>query len=230
MNTESIKSVKYSFSLNNEVERGCFLRGDKIIYKDNDFEEVVFIDNNGSRQIKGEHNLQNLMAAIIVCKLQGIDNKTINEGIKTMSGLKYRMEYIGNYGGIDFYNDSISTIPESTIAAVKAIPNVHSLILGGFDRGIDYLELANFLVNSNVVVLIFIDNAGKRIMNLIKEIKNNKKLFLVNTLEEAVLIAKKETPYGKSCLLSPAAASYGMFKSFEERGEVFNYLCKKIKI
>ena len=143
-----------------------------------------------------------------------------------MKPLSHRLEYVGKFNGIHFYNDSISTIPEATIAAVKSVKNVDCIILGGFDRGIDYKVLAKFLYLSEINILIFIDAAGKRIMDELDKINKNKnkKIYYVDKFEDAVSIAKKETTAGKTCLLSPAAASYGMFKNFEERGEKFKYL------
>ena len=228
ISNHKIKSEKYAFSLKQQVARGCYYDDNKIIFRDNDVEHLIFSDNVDARQLKGEHNLYNIMASVIACKIKGIDNKTITDGIRTMPALKHRMEYLGQIKGIHFYNDSISTIPEATIAAIKAIPDVDCLILGGYDRGIDYSGLVSYLLSSGIRILIFLDRAGIRIMNEMNELKEtnvlNKKLYLVHNLEDAVKIAKKETLAGKACLLSPAAASYGMFKNFEERGEEFRKL------
>ncbi len=221
-----VKSNIFKFSVFNEVERGCFLKENKIIFRNNNTDEIVYIDKEGSRQLRGSHNLLNIMAAIIAAKIKYIENKYIIKGISSMKPLSHRLEYVGKFNGIHFYNDSISTIPEATIAAVKSVKNVDCIILGGFDRGIDYKELAKFLYLSEINILIFIDAAGKRIMDELDKINKNKnkKIYYVDKFEDAVSIAKKETTAGKTCLLSPAAASYGMFKNFEERGEKFKYL------
>jgi UDP-N-acetylmuramoylalanine--D-glutamate ligase len=169
------------------------------------------------------------MAAITACKTLGISNEIIQEGIASFTGLEHRLEYVGEFHGIRFYNDSISTIPEATIAAVKTLDDVDTLILGGFDRGIDYSGLAEFLVHSPVRNLIFVGEAGRRIneeMKNRKEIKEvkGKKLFMVKRFDEFIDVAIKETKPGHICLLSPAAASYDEFPNFEIRGKRFKEL------
>jgi len=135
------------------------------------------------------------------------------------------MEFAGIYNDIEYYNDSISTIPEATIAALKALKNVNTLLLGGFDRGIDYSKLADFLKDSDVENLIFIGEAGKRILAEIKKLGiTNKNNFEALSFENAIEIAKVKTAKGSICLLSPAAASYDMFKNFELRGKRFKEL------
>ena len=122
--------------------------------------------------------------------------------------------------GITFYNDSISTIPQASIAAIQALKKVNTVILGGFDRGIDYQSLIDFLALSEVEHIIFTGNAGKRMLELSRNLKN-KQLFFRNTYPEIVSLAKECTKKGSICLLSPAAASYDSFRNFEHRGNTF---------
>ncbi|MCX6231182.1 MAG: UDP-N-acetylmuramoyl-L-alanine--D-glutamate ligase [Bacteroidetes bacterium] len=214
------------FSLLNEVSNGCFLKDD-IIYFNDDGHIFPYYNTNLPRYLKGEHNLLNIMAAINVCKLTGVQDELIIDGIGSFKGLEHRMEYAGTYKGIQYYNDSISTIPEACIAAVKALKNVDTLILGGFDRGIDYKKLAQFLKVSGVGNLIFIGNAGERILAEIKLLGIiNNQCFKAESFEQAIEIAKEKTRKGYICLLSPAAASYDLFKNFEERGKRFKELVK----
>ena len=117
-------------------------------------EENVY-DLRLKRKLKGDHNVMNIMAVIDVCKTLRVPNDLIVEGISTFRGLDHRLEFVGQFRGIDFYNDSIATIPEASIEAVKAIQNVDTIILGGFDRGIDYSGIARFLGGSNVRNFIF---------------------------------------------------------------------------
>jgi UDP-N-acetylmuramoylalanine--D-glutamate ligase len=167
------------------------------------------------------------MAAINATILNEIPINKIVNSIKEFKGLPHRIEFVGNYDGIDFYNDSISTIPEATIQAVRTLKNVSTLILGGHDRGIDYTLLIDFINESKIRNFIFIAEAGLRILTILKEKSiDSPNFFYVDTMEEAVSIAKSKTEKNKICLLSPAAASYGMFKNFEERGEVFKNLVK----
>lgn len=170
----------------------------------------------------GEHNKKNVMAARLVAKQFRVDEEDIKHTVKNFSGLAHRLEFVGEFNGVKYYNDSISTIPEATINAIKSIENVNTVIIGGMDRGIHYDEFATYLENSGVENIILAYDTGKRIY----EKMNNGKAILVKDLEEAVEVAKKVTKKGMACLLSPAAASYGFFKNFEERGERFKELIK----
>ncbi|MFA6923793.1 MAG: UDP-N-acetylmuramoyl-L-alanine--D-glutamate ligase [Bacteroidales bacterium] len=222
----NLKRSYVPFSICNALKEGIYVSCNFVIYKNNFTEEKVY-DITSFRNIKGEHNLYNMISAIAVGKILGLSNKIINEGLSSFKGLPHRMEYVGNYEGIDFYNDSIATIPEATIEAVKALKKVNTLIIGGFDRGIDYNILIDFLENNYIEHIVFIDETGKRIMVAMKSRnKCNSEMFFVNTMKEAVEISKAKTEKNTICLLSPAAASYGMFKNFEDRGEQFMKLVK----
>jgi UDP-N-acetylmuramoylalanine--D-glutamate ligase len=156
-----------------------------------------------------------------------VPDEAIREGILTFKGLEHRLEYVGEYRKIHFYNDSIATIPEAAMEAVKSIPNTDTIILGGFDRGIDYKPLADFLSASTVRNIILTGDAGKRIGECFKPLKTKgKKIFYINRFELLRDIVFRETRPGYACLLSPAAASYDEFANFEERGKRFRELIK----
>ena len=172
--------------------------------------------------LKGEHNLLNIHAAAIAAMLRGVSADDCLHAISSFTALPHRMEYVGEYKGIHFYNDSIATIPEAAIQSVTALKVVDTLILGGFDRGIDYSPLVDFVTQSELKNLIFLGAAGMRICDAIVA----KNIFLgkvihVSTIAEAVRKAYELTRVGRICLLSPAAASYDQFKNFEERGDVY---------
>lgn len=175
--------------------------------------------------LQGKHNRLNIMFAIAACAMNGIPDDAILRGIQSFKPLAHRMEYVGCFGGLHYYNDSIATIPEATMAAVAAIPNIGTLILGGFDRGIDYTSLAEFLKGTAIDNLIFMGDAGSRILALLQGTTQlDKGLFTAVDMEEAMVVAKKYTAPGKAILLSPAAASYDRFRNFEERGTAFMQL------
>jgi len=202
----------------------CFPQHDTLIFQTDAGNQTRFSAHSGCA-LKGLHNRMNILFAIAACKTNGITDAAIEQGISSFKPLAHRMQYVGKFDGIDFYNDSIATIPEATIAAVKAIPNIATLILGGYDRGIDYHGLATFLAGTSISNLIFLGAAGKRMMEIIGQLQvKNIVLLEAASMEEAVRLAKKQTPPGKVCLLSPAAASYDTFKNFEERGAVFMQL------
>jgi len=187
------------------------------------------IRNIHNRYLKGEHNMQNILAAVIVSDLQSVDKEAILDGLASFKGLAHRMEYVGFYHGIQWYNDSIATIPEACMAAIRSLPDVDTLILGGFDRGIGYSELALFLISSDVKNLILVGDAGRRIGTEIeKTIIAGKKLFYINRFDDFFPVALEHTKPGATCLLSPAAASYDEFRSFEERGFRFRDLIKEV--
>lgn len=203
---------------------GIFQNGDELIFQSSGGTRTVF-DAHRHTALKGQHNTVNIMFAIAACLENKVPFAAIDQGIRSFEPLAHRLQYVGTYHGIRFYNDSISTIPEATMAAVKAIPDVGTLILGGFDRGIDYRGLADFLRSAPIDNLIFLGAAGRRIMELLTQSGlTGSCMTEVANLQEAVALAKKQTAPGKVCLLSPAAASYDMFKNFEERGTVFMQL------
>jgi UDP-N-acetylmuramoyl-L-alanine---L-glutamate ligase len=179
--------------------------------------------------LQGDHNLMNIMAATAAARILKIPNATIHHAILTFKGLDHRMEYIGNFGGIYFYNDSIATIPEATIAALSTLENVNTLILGGKDRGIDYSGLIEYLPETSVRNFIFTGKAGERILAGLKpSLKPGQQTFTIGKFEEMAKIIRNHTLPGSICLLSPAASSYDQFKNFEERGNLFRQIAQSI--
>ncbi len=183
---------------------------------------IKLYDTNLEQPLKGHHNLYNIMAASAVCYLSGISTRQISSGIQTFNGLEHRIELVGNYAGITWYNDSIATIPEATIEAIKTLQTVDTIILGGFDRGIEYTFLYPFLLTSGVSNIIFTGAAGERMKNeLISNYVSKINFYTATDYDQVIKIAAEVTKKGKICLLSPAAASYDMFKNFEERGNIY---------
>lgn len=171
-------------------------------------------------KLKGIHNIYNITVATSVAKIIGIANDSIVRGIKTFETLPHRLQDIGTYAGITYVDDSISTIPAATMSAVASVDNVDTLIIGGMDRGINYTPLMKYIIKGEVPNVILMYDSGKQIYDAVKdEITTN--VIYVENLEEAVKLAVKITRKGKACVMSPAAASYGTFKNFEERGERF---------
>lgn len=171
----------------------------------------------------GEHNFVNIAFAASVCSYLDIQNQTIKEAIYSFKSLPHRLEFIGEICGINWYNDSISTIPEAAIEAILAIENVDTIILGGCDkRKLCYQKLYDFLASSDIKNIIFIGEAGKRMFEEI-DIKTINKLYIPD-FKDVAKKAMEITSKGKACVLSPAASSYDVFKNFEERGKRFKEL------
>jgi len=222
MNSYNYQAIKYDVRFDYEdVEKNSVRLKDKKVYLNN---EVLYEDKD--RLLIGDHNLKNIMFVMTVAKILDLDLELAAKTISQTKGLKYRMEYIGTYDDIKYYNDTIATIPDATINAIKAIGDVNTLIFGGLDRGIDYQEFIDFLKNSDIENLVCMPTTGTTIG---KELTStNKNIYFVDTLKDAYLVAKEKTKKGSSCLLSPAAASYEYFKNFEEKGKYFeNYVTGK---
>ena len=191
----------------------------------NDGEIVDEYDLIDYKNLPGTHNYFNIMAAIAICRRLKIPHQDIMAALLTFKGLPHRIEYVGEFKGIGFYNDSISTIPESAIAAVKALRGVETLILGGFDRGIDYQVLIDFLKENPIQNIAFTGPAGHRMLEMCREQNALPQNFIETDDYEAIVrFCYEKTPVGGTALLSPAAASYNQFKNFEERGNTFKQL------
>ena len=176
---------------------------------------------NEKRNLLWDHNLRNIMNIFVVCDILKLDFEKAKEVIAEFQPLEHRMELVWTFGWVTYYNDSIATIPASTINSLKSIPNVNTLILWWMDRWIDYSELINFVNSSNVENIICLPKTGHDLLPSI-----SKKTYKVENLPQAVEIAKQVTKKWSVCLLSPAASSYTFFKNFEERGRMFKELVK----
>ena len=218
---KKINLKSHLYRVSSQKDKDCiYISGENIFIGD---EKIC--KKGIERKIIGEHNLYNIMFTLMLSKILSLDISKVLESIKNFNGLEHRLEFVGKVNDIDFYNDSISTIPEALINAVKSLKNVDTLIFGGFDRGIDYSGLIKFLNESTISNFISLPLTGHKIG---KEIKN-KNVYFVNDMESAVNISFECTKKGKICLLSPAAASYNMYKNFEERGLDFKEKVRSYK-
>ncbi|MBP3256278.1 MAG: UDP-N-acetylmuramoyl-L-alanine--D-glutamate ligase [Clostridia bacterium] len=214
---KDVKSNKYTVSLR-DSEADVYLKDGKVY-----FENEVIYSKDEPRKLLGDYNLNNIMYVLVVSKILNLDlNKTI-KSISEFETLPHRLEFVGKYNDISYYDNSIATIPAATIEAVKALKSVDTLIIGGMDRGVDYTDLINFLNKSVVRNIICMPITGHDIAKKI----TNQNTYNVENLFDAVKIAKEVTKKEGICLLSPAAASYGFFKNFEERGDMFQKYVKE---
>ena len=169
----------------------------------------------------GDHNLRDIFAAISACEAVGLSLDEILPTIESFRGLPHRMEFVGEFKHIKFYNDSIATAQEAVISAIKALGGVDTLLLGGMDRGLNYQKLVDFLRNSPVRNIILLPDTQQAFQRIFNEAPFSQNLIPVKDMQEAVAMAYKFTAENHICLLSPAAASYNTYKNFEERGEDF---------
>ncbi|MCR4648039.1 MAG: UDP-N-acetylmuramoyl-L-alanine--D-glutamate ligase [Lachnospiraceae bacterium] len=170
-------------------------------------------------KILGQHNQWNaeFVKKVCVSALKLNEDDVISE-IEKFEGLPHRLEFIGNVDGIDYYDDSISTIPLACINACKSIPNIKIAIIGGMDRGIGYEELIDYIKKEPDIIFLCAYATGERIYEEANRPFNCK---LVKDIDEALEVVLKYAEPGDAVVLSPAAASYGYFKNFAERGEYF---------
>jgi len=203
---------------------GIGVSGDNIVLRIENAERIL-IPASPKTRLEGVHNLINISVAAAAAALMNVPAQAIVSGITTFNPLEHRIEFVGIFNKKRFYNDSISTIPEATIAAINTIKKVDTLILGGYDRGIDYSGLIEFLKSFTGKKIIFTGPAGSRInAEFIKKGGNPGSAVFENDFTTAVNSAIALTPENGTCLLSPAASSYDSFKNFEERGKYFKKL------
>jgi UDP-N-acetylmuramoylalanine--D-glutamate ligase len=193
-------------------------------------DRVVSCDADRSYDLRlhGKHNQFNAEFVKCICMDLGLvkDEAAIRRAMADFEGLPHRLEFIGEQNGVRYYDDSISTIPEAAIAAAESVDKTATILIGGMDRGIDYTLLLEFMKKRRDIRFICMYEAGERICSDYhrsreKPEDGDEHVFYRKDLGASVELAKEITPTGYACLLSPAAASYGHFKNFEERGERF---------
>jgi len=170
----------------------------------------------------GEHNKENIRAAVAVVKEFGISDKIIKTAIEKFKPLPHRLEFVGEFKNIKFYDDAISTTPESTIMAIKSLKNIDTIFLGGQDRGYDFSQLEKTIKKYKINNVVLFPESGKKI-----KVKGN--ILKTKNMEEAVRFAYKYTKPGKICLLSCASPSYSLWENFEEKGDQFIKFVKQFK-
>lgn len=172
-------------------------------------------------QIPGEHNIENILVAIAITKILNVPNNIIHDTITNYQGVEYRIQPVGIYNGISYYNDSKATNPDATITALKSFTEPTIYIGGGLDRGITFEELVPYLENVKVAILY---GESKEIMKESMEQAQIEEIVMVDNLEQATKAAQSYAESGDVVLLSPACASWDQYQSFEERGAQFNEL------
>lgn len=225
-----------------------FQREDDILFTSNEVisewgdtnSRLITVDKNESpvssfesiqgAMLRGGHNLLNISFAYLCLKDYGISDEQFVKAVATFKTLSHRLEFVGNIDGVDYYDDSISTTVMSAISAVESINNASVLLVGGMERNIDYSKLVEYVSHSKLKYLICMYESGLRISKLYSECYKedfSPKAVYVSDLQEAVAKAKELAKPKEAVLLSPAAASYGYFKNFEERGNMFKDYVKK---
>lgn len=181
-----------------------------------------------SPHLKGKHNLQDIYFAVAAARRMGVEDDAIVRALQGYEGIEHRMEQVGEFSDITFYNDSIATIPHAVLCALDALGNVGTLILGGHDRGLHYEEFAADLAAKQLPNIICLPETGHITGKLLEKAGAVSNIFYVSDLPEAVKTAYQVTPRHTSCILSPAASSYNVYRDFEEKGQHFKQLVREM--
>lgn len=224
---------KFPFSFQPEEDSLCFWRESQIYYRTPKEELELVLDKKDLARLHPAVKV-NIMPAIILAKLVGLDNEEISDKLLDFKPPEHRLEFIGQWRDVFFYDDSAATIPAATISALRSLGHpIDTLIIGGSEKGSDFEELAEEIVRVGVSHLISFPKTGPEIVALVKKKALEKGRSIpsikeVKSMNEAVEYAFKVTAPQKTCLLSPASASFTNFKNYQARGEAFQEWVKKI--
>ena len=219
---DKVKGPLLWFSRKQSVENGAFLRGEQIIFRQNGQEQPVL--GRSDIQLKGEHNLENVLAAVAMTMVAGCTPQQVQQAVKEFRAVEHRLELVATINGVTFYNDSKATNVDATVKALESFPgNIH-IILGGKDKGSDYTVL-NPLLRERVKRVYLIGAASDKI---VAQIQNATAMVRSGTLERAVRQAFDAAKPGDVVLLAPACASFDQFENYEHRGRVFKELVQSL--
>lgn len=222
---------KYYFSSKSSIDEGAFVKTNSEEHAANSIKEVVLrydgedkvICRSDEIQLVGGHNLANIAAAAVTARIAGASADTISEVSKSFVGLPHRLEFVREVNGVKFYNDSFATNPEPTIAAIESFSQPKILILGGSSKGADFSLLARKIFDGNVKACILIgEEADKIILALYKENFDGQVVKIDSSeIDEIVKASMEVAESGDIVILSPACASFGLFRNYKDRGNKF---------
>lgn len=224
-----VRGDLYSFSRISKVEKGAYLDNDGwLTFTDGDTTEKIV--HKDEIKIPGLHNVENFLCAI--CMVHGeVENNIIADIARSFGGVEHRIEFVRELNGVRYYNDSIATSPASVTAGLRAFNKKIIMIAGGSDKGLDYAELAIEIVKY-VKVLILLGQTANKIEAAVTSSKDYTdsgiEIIRVKSMEEAVTKAKMSAMSGDVVSLSPASASFDMYKDFEERGKHYKSIVTEL--
>jgi UDP-N-acetylmuramoylalanine--D-glutamate ligase len=219
----SVAAPAHPFSILRHIENGAYLENDHIIINPNNKNPLTM--SLTELALQGKHNIYNSMASGIIAKVLELRNESIRESMGSFKNIEHRLEFVARISGIDFINDSKATNVNSTWYALESMPGDVVLILGGVDKGNDYSILKD-IVKSKVKAIVCLGKDNKRI----HEAFENDVEVIVNTFSaaEAAQIAYHLAKKGDTVLLSPACASFDLFRNYEDRGNQFKEAVKEL--
>ncbi|NYE58786.1 UDP-N-acetylmuramoyl-L-alanine--D-glutamate ligase [Carboxydothermus ferrireducens] len=210
----------FYFSQKEELEEGVFVKKGKIVVRSLEVEEEIIDIKN--LPLPGPHNLENALATVAACWSFGVSGKNIEKGLRNFQGVAHRLEKVAEINGVLYVNDSKGTNPDSTIKALNSYERPIVLIAGGRNKGNSFGELARE-IREKVRFTVLVGECREELKEAL-EMVGYDKYVIAESFEDAVKKAKELARPGDVVLLSPAAASWDMFKNYEERGELFKRL------
>ena len=225
---DSCKSKIRYFSSSSSVKNGCFVENNDIVFSENGNKRKIMNKNN--LKLPGNHNLENFLASISSC-IDYVSCDDIECVSKNFKGLEHRIEFVDRINDVEYYNDSIASSPNRVIkGALSIFQNNIILIAGGYDKNLRFENFAKVVCNK-VKVLILMGQTSDKIEKCINDLKSDKKpkIFKSNCMSDAVKLAYTNSSKNDVVLLSPACASFGMYKNFEERGNDFKNCVLNLK-
>ena len=225
------KAQKYTVSRKRKVERGAYEESGKIFYVDEKGGVPSLIAETSKIALVGPHNIENVLAAAVVTRKLGADISSIQKVAYGFRGLPHRLEFVREVNGVKFYNDSFSTTPETSAAAARSFTGGVILIAGGSEKNSDYSEWAKSMnENKNLKAIVLMGVTADRMEKELRKAGGapNIKILRADSLEEAINAAFKEASSENTIVLSPAAASFDMFKNYKDRGEKFAQTIRRL--
>ncbi|MFW5651425.1 MAG: UDP-N-acetylmuramoyl-L-alanine--D-glutamate ligase [Acetivibrio ethanolgignens] len=215
---KTLRPKVFFFSSKRELSEGIFLDNDgDFIYREDGKEEKIC--NIHDLKLLGTHNYENVMAAIAISAHIGVPMEAIRKAVMAFTAVEHRIEYVTEKNGVTYYNDSKGTNPDAAIKGIQAMVRPTFLIGGGYDKGSDYKEWIRSF-DGKVKYLLLLGQTKEKIAAQAKECGFDR-IIMVEDLKEAVKLCYMNAEPGDAVLLSPACASWGMFKNYEERGRKF---------
>ena len=238
-NEETVKIKKetglpiYWFSAKEKIEPGCYLEDDKLVFQSGEYKTTFA--KISDLLLPGLHNLENILAASTVGFIHNISGNIILKALKNFPGVPYRLEFIGEFRGIKFYNDTCATTPEATLAALESFTEQPIILfLGGKDKKLNYKNFGETIgKNKEIKKIILLQHpaydASLKILFALKKYLDSEKIIQTSNLKVGIEIALQQAQANDLVLLSPAAASFGMFENEFDRGDQFNKIVRNLK-
>ncbi|KAK6496852.1 hypothetical protein TWF481_001836 [Arthrobotrys musiformis] len=225
LGSNSTKAQLIPFSVKRTLDEGAYLHNDRIIVK---IDKDTLIIDTADISLRGKHNYKNSMVAVIIAILQNVEEASIRSGLKTFVGAEHRLEKVMNIEGVEYIDDSKATNVNSVFYALDSMTAPTVWIVGGVDKGNDYDEIME-LVKEKVKAIVCLGVDNKKIIGTFGGVVKEGRIAEARNMVDAVSLAQGFAVDGETVLLSPACASFDLFKSYEDRGRQFKDAVRKLQ-